>query len=587
MSTYKTDMLMYMCSRDGTAEGQRLNQGWNDGWAPETGSLAIGFPGNDCSAYEDHANDLAGGEVPPPTEEYPPTGGGRRLNHFNAAGGKYAADGTTVGSDGTWDFACYAWTPPDASDPNLWSSGYLDEDVAARRLSENSKTEIREMVAEFVVSVPPKVEIPGSWEMGMPLFPALDATRMIADISSELGVSREQALHSINVIGSDDGSQSPEGIAARLAGIRQARLHNNYTAFRRENHKPVKTLEVSIKLVILVWDLVGIRRLTNHRTPTLDAQMTKVATKANEKLANATVLTQPFGRVQGLQRHKHHPPRLSGEEVAALVAAAQPARAISPQPPFAPPPDPLAPRPPPPDPSPPPPSTPPGPPPKPPPSPSPPPPSPPSPPLPMARSARTRRRLVGGRVNDRRPRLLLPLPLRRDRRRPADPLLGGREKTRTFFANNLLRRRQNGTLGKPHEYYRFTAQCDRPLVNVSGNVYGGCGKQDYVPCLRGYDCLDCGPRPAQPTRRRRANEEFALPSLHDREALRLWCVELTTAVADGIVVDHKLPQPYEFWLTRLDASGLFFHTFQPSAMHTAFVVMENPNRAGSTVLGLS
>ena len=157
------------------------------------------------------------------------------------------------------------------------------------------------------------------------------------------------------------------------------------------------------------------------------------------------------------------------------------------------------------------------------------------------------------------------------------------EPTHSFFANNsFCEDGETSSLGRPQgEYYmRFTAQCNRPLVNVSGNVYGGCGKQLYVPCLRGFDCLDCGPRPLLSTGRRRAEEavEHSLPSLHDRDTLRAWFVELRAAIADGVIVDHKLPPPHEFWFTRLDESGHFFHTFPTVGdMHSAFVgFMTNP-----------
>ena len=614
-STYRTEMLAYMCMRDSTDEGKRLNVGWNSGWAPTNGDLAKGFPGDDCSPYRDHLNDLGGDAPPTPTEVYPPSGGGRRLNHFNSVGGKYAADGTTPGSDGTWDFACYVWTPPDEELGNTPYTGYMDENIldvdgigdallqslvgnhnrppTGRRLSVAGKTETREMVLHFIVEVPPKPEREETWENAMPLIPALDATMMIADICHEIGVSREQAMHKIRVFDSDDGSQRRSALYQRYLGIQNARARNNYTQFRRAHRTHVKTLKVLISIGIVVWDLHGIKRITNRPTPTLDEQVTKVAAKANEKLANATVLTQILsGASNGALNVTNitvAPVFLEKKSPPFSPPPAPPAP-LDPRPPAGPPPDPLAPRPPPPDPSPPPPTSPPRPPTSPPsdpPSPPPDPPTPPPPPPPprsppVCENTCDDWSVAEWMTDDLASYYHYLYDATDDGQQIRFWEWPRNEPTHSFFGNNsFCEDGENSTLGKPQgEYYmRFTAQCDRPLVNVSGTVYGGCGKQRYVPCLRGYDCTDCGPRAALPSRRR-AEEEFTLPSLHDRDALRAWFQELRAAIAEGVVVDHKLPPPHEFWFARLDEGGLFFHTFPTVGdMHTAFTsFMLDPNR---------
>ena len=194
------------------------------------------------------------------------------------------------------------------------------------------------------------------------------------------------------------------------------------------------------------------------------------------------------------------------------------------------------------------------------------------------------RRLVDGRVDDRRLLVVLPLHLRRDQR-PARVLLlavAARGADAPLLCQQLVLR------GRGSEHHRTCARTILPALHLrlrqcqhlvrignTGRIHGGCGKQTYVPCQLGCDCSDCGPRKVPASRRRRALEdadgEAILPSLRNRSSLEALLADVTASIAGGQLAEHHLPPPHEFWLQRFDAAGQGGHVWYRVEMHAAFV----------------
>ena len=141
----------------------------------------------------------------------------------------------------------------------------------------------------------------------------------------------------------------------------------------------------------------------------------------------------------------------------------------------------------------------------------------------------------------------------------------------------------NSTVGKPNSeiYLDFGGpNCATDSVTIQDRFFTGCQKQLYIPCMAGYDCIDCGRgriyRMAQEYNESAANttnttdtsarmrklralensitdaegERIPLPSLADREGLTRFYRDIDQALKSGRLNQAQLPAPYTFWYSR-------------------------------------
>ena len=109
------------------------------------------------------------------------------------------------------------------------------------------------------------------------------------------------------------------------------------------------------------------------------------------------------------------------------------------------------------------------------------------------------------------------------------------------------------TTGAPSGEYHITfggPMCaTASMVASQTGAYGGCGRQDYVPCSVGRDCADCG-RAALSERRRLVRTQ-RLPPLNDREATFAFLRTVKEGLSNGSILDFSLPWPHARVLERL------------------------------------
>ena len=94
---------------------------------------------------------------------------------------------------------------------------------------------------------------------------------------------------------------------------------------------------------------------------------------------------------------------------------------------------------------------------------------------------------------------------------------------------------------------------------MPSGTYSGCGRQTYVPCLRGTDCADCGRARSSgkydDRRRLEGNEANRaprqLPHPRDREATMRFLDDVRWGVLNGTVRDYRLPGLHMSVLDRL------------------------------------